>query len=271
MGSHPLTSHDPRWPYEVATISFTLLDPLPRGGEDGRRPYLDNQLAEALQFSPALTPDQSNALEFTTWLVKGRRLLHKGKQYRLYNMAARICSIHQWERSEAQLTMEAVANGLWDLPDEILGSPLLHNTGIHTWGWGVPVTTEISLKMVLKTLRVHTPFHRQGEMPIPVSKEVHVEAPQHFEDMLQGVLTTTDLKKHIPRPIFSRFFNEKPSVWAYKTFKYSAGEEKWRVVVPTEGPYGGPKNPVSLQNIAKMGVLENCLKMKRAGLRFMPY
>lgn len=256
-----LTSHDPRFPYDVACISFSVLAP----PEATPGQYV-SLLEDALHFNPALNYQQMAILEFNAWASIGRKAHNARKRYRVINMAVRVCSKVPWDPEEAQPIMESLANQMFDIPDTVLGSPLLANTGIVTWNNGVPIPDVTSMKVVLQSLRISlngkpdTPLHS-------LDKTVQVPPPADLDQSLHCVLTSRDVKRIIPYAIFRRFFNEKPSVWGYKTYK-----DTWRVLVPTEGPDPeGRKHPPSLQNFARLGVLEQCLKMKREGRRYAPY
>lgn len=261
MPVHPLTSHDPRWPYDVACISFSVLAPL-----TARAGHYEGLLEEACAFCPALERHHQAVLEFLSRASIGRKVLCGPKQYRVINMAVRVCSKEPWDPEEAHALMESVANQIWDIPETVLGSPLLDNTGIVSWDMGVPIPDEACLRTVLRSLRISL-NGRQGVPLYPMGKRVEVTPPADYNQSLKTVMTSLDLKRVLPAPIFHRFFDEKVPVWGYKVHK-----NEWQVVVPTEGPEGeGPKKPPSLQNFARLGVLEQCLKMKRAGTRYAPY
>lgn len=267
-------AEDPR--YLLGTISFTTVVPYDPQDRDPTE-TLRQMVCTGIIFNPLFTFEDLRSYLLRPLVSLGRRAIVEGIEYRIVHVTVRGRSVEPVPANEALNVLEKAVPGILAVSDWVANEyegPL--PAGISSVGdLGFPINTVTGLKMALETLKIHV-ARNGGPDHEGLCGTTIIKAPRDFKLLKTGVFTKRDLKNTLPEPLLSRFFSETPEVCAIKTAKNPFSHEVWCMSLGAETPTpepGQPRNPHSLEDWAKLGVMKNCLVMSRRGIghRFHPY
>ncbi|APP94077.1 ORF8 [Fowl aviadenovirus A] len=279
MARNPFRMFPGDLPYYMGTISFTSVVPVdPR--QRNPTTSLREMVTTGLIFNPNLTGEQLREYSFSPLVSMGRKAIfadYEGPQ-RIIHVTIRGRSAEPKTPSEALIMMEKAVRGAFAVPDWVAreySDPLPHGI-THVGDLGFPIGSVHALKMALDTLKIHVPRGVGVPGYEGLCGTTTIKAPRQYRLLTTGVFTKKDLKRTLPEPFFSRFFNQTPEVCAIKTGKNPFSTEIWCMTLGGDSPAperNEPRNPHSLQDWARLGVMETCLRMSRRGLgsRHHPY
>lgn len=271
----PLVSPAPWDPYEVGTISFAAMELVHEGAPLKLGDRIES-LANGVLWNPDIPPQLFNCISIRSWGSHGKRVIFKGHTHRMFHAQLRIRSTAPVTRKQAGSLLLSLSQRLLCFPARYNTHPLVMQLGVESNAMGLPIYSKRALEMALKSMRVRIAPNSHQAAPPEIGKTCTVKPLKEVETLQQGVFSTTDLKRALPEWTFRRLFNETPYICGWKIGTAPEGEEKWVVTLHPESrapPTEGRKDPPTLQDLARLGVVENCLKMRRRGIspRHHPY
>ncbi|QJP03697.1 ORF8 [Aviadenovirus cerasi] len=271
----PLVCKAPLDPYDVGTISFATMELIHEGAPLKLGPRIES-LSDGVLWNPDIPAQLFNCISIRSWGSHGKRVIFNGHTHRMYHALVRVCTTAPVTRKQAGSLLLSLSQRLLCFPARYNTHPLVMQLGVESNAMGLPIYSERALKMALKSMRVRIAPNSQQVAPPEIGRPVR-EAPQKTPETLQqGVFSNAELKSCLPKWIFHRFFNQTPYICGWKIGTAPKGG-KWMVTINPEGfthHEDGTKDPPTLQDLARLGVVENCLKMRRRGLgprRYHPY
>ena len=271
----PLVSPAVWDPYDVGAITFATME-LHHEGAPLKLGDRIESLANGVLWNPDIPAQLFNCLSIRSWGSCGKRVMYRGHTYRMYHAQLRVRSSAPVTKKQAGSLLLSLSQKLFCFPARLNTHPLVMQLGVESNPMGLPVYTKRALQMALQSMRVRIAPDGQKVAPPEIGKTCTVKPLKTPETLQQGVFSTTDLKKTLPDWAFRRLFNQTPYICGWKIGTAPEGAESWIVTLhpqPSTPPPTGTKTPPTLQDLARLGVVEQCLKMRRRGLdrRHHPY
>lgn len=275
MEHYPIVCKDPLAPFDVGTIAFTTMQFYHKWAPFKLAPLIE-RLSDGITWTPVLPAPLHNLISIRVWGTHGQKAYSNGNPHRMYHAFVRVCAKEPVTRRQAGQILLSLSQNLLYFPDRYTFHPLVMQLGVTCNTMGLPVYSEAALKMALLSMRVFIAPNTQQEALEEMGRLVHIAPQKTPGTLIHGVFSQDELKSCLPKGIFNRFFNQTPYVCGWKVGKEPMCE-KWAVTINPEGSThndDGTKNPPTLQDLARVGVVGACLKMKRRGLgprRYRPY
>ncbi|ADM53814.1 ORF8 [Turkey adenovirus 1] len=277
---------NPRWPFDFGTLSFTTAYPMKEesGEPSYTLPVLSDCIGDTTWFHPLLRDQLGSEFSLRPIVVLGRRIREGDQVYRLVYVTVRGRHREPISANQAVDIWTQYMSRLFRVPTPVAEQlpPAVHQMidrlcpqMLFISGVGLPVDTVFGLRMALQTMRVHT--HRTPQLSHGGLKGVvEMKAPRTLPLLKKPIFTQRELTHMLPKPVFDRFFAQNgPSVVAWKVYHRKGSWETWMTTLPSEQPPADPsakKQPRPLQDWARLGVVNHCLRLKMAGHnRYTPY
>ncbi|AGX93321.1 ORF8 [turkey adenovirus 4] len=264
---HPIIQ--PEAPYDVGTISFTTMELSLKGSPFNLAQRLD-ELYGGVMWNKDLPLRTTNQLRIKVWGSRGPRVYYNDKSYRMYYVVMRVWSLEGVTRGYAHQLLAKISQSLFYIPNKMLHNAHVIRLGMRSNPLGLSIYSRKALQMALTSMRVHIAPNPQQEAQAVLTSNITTKPLKTPETVTPGIFTSRDLKVMLPKGLNTGLLVDAPYICGWRTGKGPDGE-KWAVTINAKDSSPEEQAPPTLQDLARMGVVANCLTLKRRGHRYHPY